>query len=132
MQRLCSRFRSMASLQYIPKLQTHNSFSIPNRLLCISPNSIRPLFTHSVISPDFRPLFSSPSVLHISHSSPLPLNFMQVRQITAKQRKRKLKSRKPMTPVISKAKKYKIKGYSYVHDFKDTHPFTHIYVFHNA
>ncbi|CAA0838820.1 Ribosomal protein L35 [Striga hermonthica] len=36
----------------------------------------------------------------------------QVRYITAKQRKRKLKSRKPMTPVVSKVKKIKIKGYS--------------------
>ncbi|CAI9759506.1 unnamed protein product [Fraxinus pennsylvanica] len=113
MQRLCCRFRSMASLQYTPKLQTHNSFSIPNRLLPTSPNSIRPLFTHSVISPDFKPLFSAPSVPHISQYSPLPSpHLMQVRQITAKQRKRKLKSRKPMTPVTSKVKKYKIKGYS--------------------
>nr|GMD74716.1 putative ribosomal protein L35 [Ipomoea batatas] len=43
-------------------------------------------------------------------------HFMQVRHITAKQKKRKLKSRKPMTPVVSKVKKIKIKGYS---SFKD-------------
>ncbi|KAL2547945.1 Ribosomal protein L35 [Forsythia ovata] len=113
MQRWCSRFRSMAALHYTARLHTHNSFSIPNRPLCTSPNSIRPLFTHSVISPDFKPLFNAPSILHISHSSLLPPpHFMQVRQITAKQRTRKLKSRKPMTPVTSKLKKYKIKCYS--------------------
>lgn len=37
-----------------------------------------------------------------------------MRHITAKQREKKLKSRKPRAPVISKVKKIKMKFYSYV------------------
>ncbi|KAJ9556187.1 hypothetical protein OSB04_010801 [Centaurea solstitialis] len=45
-------------------------------------------------------------------SSSLPLSFMQVRHLTLKQRKRKLKSRQPLSPVVSKLKKIKMKSYS--------------------
>lgn len=88
-----------------------HSFSA-GRLLHSSPNLFHkpPIITRSLIAPYLSSHISAslfPS--HISHS---PLSLIQVRHITAKQRKRKLKSRQPMTPIVSKVKKIKIKGYS--------------------
>ncbi|KAI3453865.1 hypothetical protein Pfo_010528 [Paulownia fortunei] len=111
-QRWCSRLRLLAALHSVPKPhhQQHHSF-ISNRLLHTSPNLLHKphIFAHSVISPDFKPLLNAPPFPHLSYS---PISLTQVRHITAKQRKRKLKSRKPMTPVTSKVKKVKIKCYS--------------------
>ncbi|XP_071700419.1 uncharacterized protein [Rutidosis leptorrhynchoides] len=91
----------------------------------------------SFISPNFNPLlFNSPSTSQLfilfmncivnyspstsqvtrttisNHASSPPISYMQVRHLTLKQRKRKLKSRQPLTPVVSKLKKYKMKSYS--------------------
>lgn len=111
MQRWCSKLRSLAALRSIPN--THHHPLPPYRLLHTATNPIinKP-FTHSILSPTFKPLCHGGPVSFPTHSSLLPLSFMQVRYITAKQRKRKLKSRKPMTPITSKVKKIKMKFYS--------------------
>ncbi|KAG8382081.1 hypothetical protein BUALT_Bualt05G0039400 [Buddleja alternifolia] len=115
MQRWCSKLR-LAALHSAPKPHHHHhrghSF-ISNRLLHISPNLLihKPhiINPQSLISPTFQSFFNASPSPHLSHS---PISLTQVRCITAKQRKRKLKSRKPMTPIISKVKKVKIKFYS--------------------
>ncbi|KAI3468565.1 hypothetical protein Pfo_025228 [Paulownia fortunei] len=113
MQRWCWRLRSLAALHSSLKPHHHHRYSVyPNRLLHTSPNLLHKpqIITHSVISPYFTPqLNASPLLSHLSRTS---LYLIQVRSITTKQRKRKLKSRKPMTPVTSKVKKIKIKCYS--------------------
>lgn len=67
----------------------------------------------------FKPLFSPcsfsrPSLPFYSFSSSLaPFSCVQIRHISAKDKKRKkARERKPMTPVTSKTKKFKIKGFS--------------------
>ncbi|KAL7150517.1 hypothetical protein ABFS83_05G117900 [Erythranthe nasuta] len=114
MQRWCSKLRHLAAVTSIPKPHHHHHRrllpSVSNRFLHISPNLLhKPTFTHSVISPNFKPLLDAPPFSHFSYS---PISLTQVRHITAKQRVRKLKSRQPMTPIKSKVKKIKIKGYS--------------------
>ncbi|XP_031096814.1 uncharacterized protein LOC116001049 [Ipomoea triloba] len=116
MQRWCSKLRSVAVLRSTQQ----KPYFHPYRLLHSSPNLLhKPLF-HSLISSNFKHLpyahLSTPLPSIAAHSSLYPSSLMQVRHITAKQKKRKLKSRKPMTPVVSKVKKIKIKGYS---SFKD-------------
>ncbi|XP_059299299.1 uncharacterized protein LOC132051998 [Lycium ferocissimum] len=109
MQRWCSKLRSLAVLRSTPI--THNTL-LPYRVVHTVTTPInRSLFTHSSLIP---PTFIKP----LSRNGPSlpPLSFTQVRYITAKQRKRKLKSRKPMTPITSKVKKIKMKFYS---SFKD-------------
>ncbi|GER30299.1 50S ribosomal protein L35 [Striga asiatica] len=109
----CSRLRLAAAINSIPKAHHHHHRQpiIPSRLLHTCPNFPQAprIFSQSLISPNFKPLLSSPPFPQLCHS---PIALTQVRYITAKQRKRKLKSRKPMTPVVSKVKKIKIKGYS--------------------
>ncbi|XP_011074815.1 uncharacterized protein LOC105159442 [Sesamum indicum] len=114
-QRWCSRLRLLAALHSIPKPQPrhhlyHRSF-VSNRLFHTSHNLLpKPhIVTHSVISPSFKTLLDVHPFPQMSQS---PLYLTQVRHITAKQRERKLKSRKPRTPVTSKVKKIKIKCYS--------------------
>ncbi|KAK6117018.1 hypothetical protein DH2020_049262 [Rehmannia glutinosa] len=110
MQRWCSRLRQLAALHSIPRPHHHGHSFISNRLLQTSPNLLhKHIFAHSVVSPNCKLLLNAPPAPHLCYS---PIFLTQVRHITAKQRKRKLKSRKPMTPVISKVKKVKIKGYS--------------------
>ncbi|KAJ8557892.1 hypothetical protein K7X08_004658 [Anisodus acutangulus] len=101
MQRWCSKLRPLAALRSTPT-------TLPYRVIHTAI-----INRHSLIMKPFcrdNP-FSFPN-----HSSLLPLSFTQVRYITAKQRKKKLKSRKPMTPITSKVKKIKMKFYS---SFKD-------------
>ncbi|KAL3645769.1 hypothetical protein CASFOL_010949 [Castilleja foliolosa] len=107
MQRWCSKLRLLAPLHSTPK--PHSIIS--NHLLHTSPNLLHKpyIFSHSLISPNLKPLLSAPPFPHFSH---FPVSLTQVRYITAKQRKRKLKCRRPMPPVVSKVKKIKIKGYS--------------------
>ncbi|KAH6783478.1 Ribosomal protein L35 [Perilla frutescens var. hirtella] len=113
MQRWCWRLRSLAALHSSPKLYHHHlHYLSAGRLLHTSPNLFHkpPIITRSLIAPY---LSSHISASHFpSHMSQSLLSLIQVRSITAKQRKRKLKSRRPMTPVVSKVKKIKIKGYS--------------------
>lgn len=110
MQRWCSKLRSVAALRSTPN--THHSL-LPYRLLHTPTNPIvNRLFTHSVRDPSFVSISHGGPISFPTHSSLLPLSLMQVRYITAKQRKRKLKSRKPMTPITSKVKKIKMKFYS--------------------
>ncbi|XP_042034438.1 uncharacterized protein LOC121789730 [Salvia splendens] len=108
MQRWCWRLRSLAALAS----STHLRPPAAARLLHTSPSLFHkpPIATRSLIAPYFSSHISASTFPSpITHS---PLSLIQVRHITAKQRKRKLKSRKPMTPVVSKVKKVKIKGYS--------------------
>ncbi|KAD4385011.1 hypothetical protein E3N88_25179 [Mikania micrantha] len=118
MQRCCSKLRSLAVLRSsssFPKPQPPSHNHLRHRLFHSStPNFV----SKSLIAPSmsFHPLLSTPpSTLQVtttSNHASLPLSFMQVRYLTLKQRKRKLKSRKPPTPVVSKLKKIKMKSYS--------------------
>ncbi|KAI3522334.1 hypothetical protein L1887_00026 [Cichorium endivia] len=125
MQRWCSKLRSLGVVRLsspFPKPQ--QLLSSPHHHLrrglfhSSAPNlGNKSLITHSTISPNFGSLlFTAPSVLQVTasanRSSSLPLSLMQVRHLTLKQRKRKLKSRQPPTPVVSKLKKIKMKSYS--------------------
>ncbi|CAH9133028.1 unnamed protein product [Cuscuta epithymum] len=112
MQRWCSKLRSLAALH-----STHqNPYVLPHPPLHSSPHLFQKSIFYSVLPSNFKHIpygsISAPPPPLFAHSSHHPASFMQVRHITAKQRKRKLKSRKPMTPVVSKVKKIKIKGYS--------------------
>ncbi|KAM3375378.1 putative protein isoform X1 [Capsicum galapagoense] len=110
MKRWCSKLRSIAALR--STANSHYPF-VPYRVIHTATNSIvNRTFTYSIFSPSFKPICNGGSFSFPTHSSLLPLSFTQVRYITAKQRKRKLKSRKPMTPITSKVKKIKIKFYS--------------------
>ncbi|KAG6409791.1 hypothetical protein SASPL_127833 [Salvia splendens] len=135
MQRWCSRFRSLAALASSNLLRP----STATRFIHTSPTLFHkpPIITRYLIAPNFSshisasafpsPIsqsphsvdgFGSPAVLLSTAGAAVPNprltpdELIQARYITAKQRKRKLKSRKPMTPVVSKVKKVKIKGYS--------------------
>ncbi|XP_009777485.1 uncharacterized protein LOC107825619 [Nicotiana tabacum] len=109
MQRWCTKLRSLAVLRSTPN--THHP--LPYRLLTTATNPIHRPFTRTLFSSSFTPISHGPiSFPSSTHSSLLPSSFTQVRYITAKQKKRKLKSRKPMTPVTSKVKKIKMKFYS--------------------
>ncbi|KVH98349.1 hypothetical protein Ccrd_023437, partial [Cynara cardunculus var. scolymus] len=125
MQRWCSKLRLLAvvrSSSSFPKSQQPPPYlhrHLRTRLFHSStPNFLnKSLITPSMISPNFHPLLcTSPSRLQVTTSSirasSLPLSFMQVRHLTLKQRKRKLKSRQPLSPVVSKLKKIKMKSYS--------------------
>ncbi|KAL6578690.1 hypothetical protein OROMI_008906 [Orobanche minor] len=111
MQRWCSKLRLLAPLRSVPKPHHHIHSIVSDRLLHTSSNLLyRPhILANSLFSPSFKPFLNAPPVPHICYSQ---IYLTQVRHITAKQRKRKLKSRRPTTPVISKVKKIKIKGYS--------------------
>ncbi|KAL3500063.1 hypothetical protein ACH5RR_039156 [Cinchona calisaya] len=111
MQRWCSKFRSLAPALH-SSAKPQNFTSIAKRSLHISANLLNKTTTHFPISPNFVLLRNAPQISHPSSSIPSLLSLLQVRYITAKQRKRKLKSRKPMTPITSKVKKIKIKCYS--------------------
>ncbi|KAG9139988.1 hypothetical protein Leryth_010516 [Lithospermum erythrorhizon] len=109
MQRWWSNLRRIASF---PKSQSTTSLYYSHRFLHSSSNcrlqaSLFSFNGHSSISPPspYFPLFNNSSLL-------IPTSLLQVRHITAKQRKRKLKSRRPATPIVSKVKKIKMKGYS--------------------
>ncbi|KAI3687236.1 hypothetical protein L1987_80930 [Smallanthus sonchifolius] len=122
MQRCCSKLRSLAVLRprsSFPKPQPQPQLPplhhLRRRLFHSStPNLLsKSLIAPSIISPNVRPML--PSTLQLTTSSnrtSSPLSFMQVRHLTLKQRKRKLKSRKPPSPVVSKLKKIKMKSYS--------------------
>lgn len=125
MQRWCSKLRLLAvvrSSSSFPKPQQQPPYllhHLRSRLFHSStPNFLnKSLILPSTISPNFRPLLcTSSSTLQVTPSSirasSLPLSFMQVRHLTLKQRKRKLKSRQPPSPVVSKLKKIKMKSYS--------------------
>ncbi|CAI9095181.1 OLC1v1031065C1 [Oldenlandia corymbosa var. corymbosa] len=113
MQRWCSKLRAIYStLQSPAKPQNPYSLtSISRRSLHISPNLINKSPSCSSVLPQFKSLRNALEIPCPS-TSPLALSFLQVRHITAKQKERKLKSRKPMTPIVSKVKKIKMKFYS--------------------
>ncbi|XP_076927416.1 uncharacterized protein LOC143590967 [Bidens hawaiensis] len=106
-------FRSLAALR-LPsqppltplRRRVFNSSSSMTKSPLISPSILRP--TPLLL------LFNTPSPLRLTSNQPssLPLSLMQVRHLTLKQRKRKLKSRQPPSPVVSKLNKIKIKSYS--------------------
>ncbi|XP_073314580.1 uncharacterized protein [Primulina huaijiensis] len=124
MQRWSSGLRSLTALLSNPEfysrrcLLRHCHPFDSDRLLHTSPRKllhISQMIGHSLICPNFKPLLNSPPSPHLSHSTPFPpaVCLIQMRHITAvKQRERKLKSRKPRTPVVSKVKKIKMKFYS--------------------
>ncbi|XP_050376428.1 uncharacterized protein LOC126793839 [Argentina anserina] len=105
MQRLCSKLRSF------PISSLSSSSSLPrssprlHRSLHFSSNT-----THSWSSS--RSVFnahSTPLLVASLRSSTFPISMVQVRYVSSRERKNR---RKPMTPVTSKIKKVKIKGYS--------------------
>ncbi|KAF5946957.1 hypothetical protein HYC85_017185 [Camellia sinensis] len=91
-----------------------------HRLLHSSPQFLHTPLSLSLISSNFKPLFNAsspsnhPSLLNqMVLSPPLPhLSFIQVRHLTKKEMKEKMKKFKPRTPVKSKLKKIKMKCYS--------------------
>ncbi|KAK9072039.1 hypothetical protein SSX86_008471 [Deinandra increscens subsp. villosa] len=115
MQRWCSKLRSIAVLlRPFPKPQIHLP-SPPYHRQFHSSTLSKSLITPSITSSRFHPLLlftSSSTLTTFNRASSLPLSSMQVRYLTLKQRKRKLKSRQPPTPVVSKLKKIKMKSYS--------------------
>lgn len=114
MQRWCSKLRLLSAIHSKPKAQLSFSYS-PHRLLHSSPNLLLKPRTFTSFYPNFNPPFNTSlaSQLSVTNYTPiLPPSFMQVRYLTLKQRKRKLKSRRPTTPVVSKLKKTKMKFYS--------------------
>ncbi|XP_073131163.1 uncharacterized protein [Henckelia pumila] len=124
MQRWSSGLRSLAALLSNPEfcgrrclIRRREPFD-SDRLLHTSPIKllhISQMTGHSLICPNFKPLLTAPPSPHLSHSTSFPpaVSLIQMRHITAaKQRERKLKSRKPRTPVVSKVKKIKMKFYS--------------------
>ncbi|KAL4560765.1 hypothetical protein LXL04_032919 [Taraxacum kok-saghyz] len=115
MQRWCSKLRSLGFVRL------SSPFPKPQQLLSSPHHHLRrglfhssgpnignkSLITHSMTSSNFSSLlFNAPSALQVTASSnrspALPLS----------QRKRKLKSRQPLSPVVSKLKKIKMKSYS--------------------
>ncbi|XP_023753736.1 uncharacterized protein LOC111902095 [Lactuca sativa] len=130
MQRWCSKLRLLGGLSSstFPKPQPQQLLSSPHHHhhhhlhhslfhSAASNLSNKSLITHSMISPpNFGSLLLSSTLQQLTESSnrssSLPLSVMQVRHLTLKQRKRKLKSRQPLTPVVSKLKKIKMKSYS--------------------
>ncbi|XP_027183078.1 uncharacterized protein LOC113781359 [Coffea eugenioides] len=113
MQRWCSKLRTLASALH-SSAKPQNPTPISIRPLHISPNLLNKSTAQFANIPKFKALQNVPQVPHPSNSNPshLPLSFFQVRHITAKQRKRRLKSRQPLTPITSKVKKIKMKCYS--------------------
>ncbi|RAL41571.1 hypothetical protein DM860_013105 [Cuscuta australis] len=113
MQKWCSKLRCLAALHSTTR---QSPYHLPRRLLHSSSYRFQKSLFHFALSSNFKHLshgsISPPLISLPVQSSLYPASFMQVRHITAKQKKRKLKSRKPMTPVVSKVKKLKIKGYS--------------------
>uniref|UniRef100_A0A7N0U4Y9 50S ribosomal protein L35 n=1 Tax=Kalanchoe fedtschenkoi TaxID=63787 RepID=A0A7N0U4Y9_KALFE len=99
MQRLCSKFRSMAvaHAHFQTRRFIHHSPPLPSPIL----NNP----TRSLLYPP--PLTSRPSAF-VAQSPLLPFSFVQVRHLTPKDRKK----RKMLTPTVSKLKKYKLKFYS--------------------
>ncbi|KAM7507277.1 hypothetical protein LguiA_017730 [Lonicera macranthoides] len=123
MQRWCSKLRSLAVALHSSATTTTRSSSqllslSSPRFIHSSPSHLLPQIPLIPSSSNFiKPLFSSPSTPQIlfcnHHASLLPLSsLIQVRHLTLKQRKRKLKIRRPPTPVVSKLKKTKMKYYS--------------------
>ncbi|XP_071701501.1 uncharacterized protein [Rutidosis leptorrhynchoides] len=132
MQRLCSKLRSLTAFRspsssstFIkpppPQLPSFHHRLRGRFFHSSPPNPLTKTLNHrhSFISPNFHPLvFNSPSTSQLTrtavsnHASSSPISYMQVRHLTLKQRKRKLKSRQPLSPVVSKLKKYKMKSYS--------------------
>ncbi|MFS7996957.1 putative ribosomal protein L35 [Helianthus anomalus] len=105
MQRWCSKLRSLALLRASSSLPSPKSqpLVLHHRRLFHSNHLTKTLI---VSRP---PLL--PSRLPVTATSSLPA-LMQVRYLTLKQRKRKLKCRQPPSPVVSKLKKIKMKSYS--------------------
>ena len=131
MQRWYSKFRSVAA----SVVRSQSSFHKPlinqqqrlfhssiNKTLIISSSPFPSSFAAAAASPS---IFSHLIITHPRTSSVSPLTG-QVRHLTLKQRKRKLKCRQPPSPIVSKLKKYKIKPYSYVSQRKH---FSFIYLF---
>ncbi|XP_010529237.1 PREDICTED: uncharacterized protein LOC104806179 [Tarenaya hassleriana] len=119
MQRFCSKLRSFA----VQSNQNLSFITAHRRLLHHSPPQYRQQtlgFARSKWSfvpaaHDGLPLANrvSPVAAGSMGSSLLPYHFAQVRNITSKERKAKWKKKwRPRTPVTSKVKKIKIKGYS--------------------
>ncbi|KDP30358.1 hypothetical protein JCGZ_17087 [Jatropha curcas] len=117
MQRLCTKFRSLAgrSIKTVPAL----SFS--SRLIHSCPQLQRPLLFASashkwnlsipLFNVSSQSSFQSPSQAFQSpqRSSAILPSLVHVRHVSSRERR---KRRKPMTPVTSKVKKIKMKSYS--------------------
>lgn len=122
MQRWYSKFRSVAATV----VRSQSSFHKPlinhqqqqrlfhssiNKTLIISSSPFPSSFAAAASPSIFSHLIITPRTSSLPLVSPLT---GQVRHLTLKQRKRKLKCRQPPSPIVSKLKKYKIKPYSYV------------------
>ncbi|XP_047342191.1 uncharacterized protein LOC124945746 [Impatiens glandulifera] len=121
MQRWLPKLRSFAALNSI---QTPNQTSfthISRRLLHLTPQPITSTRIQSdIFFSRLGSSFNGSNTLQLNQygygSSLLPHSFVQVRHLTKKEMKAKMKKFKPRTPITSKLKKYKLKGYS---SFKD-------------
>ncbi|PRQ19053.1 putative ribosomal protein L35 [Rosa chinensis] len=110
MQRLCSKLRSLplqSAHKTLPSLSSSSSWLRSSRPLHFASNSSHTWSSTSLFNAHSP---TQPSLLLASlRSSTFPISMVQVRHVSSSERK---KRRKPMTPVTSKIKKYKIKGYS--------------------
>ncbi|KAM0061522.1 putative ribosomal protein L35 [Helianthus debilis subsp. tardiflorus] len=105
MQRWCSKLRSLALLRASSSPSPKSQPLVHHHRRLFHSNDLTK--TLIISRPPLLPSTSATSIL----PSSVPA-LMQVRYLTLKQRKRKLKCRQPPTPVVSKLKKIKMKSYS--------------------
>ncbi|KAJ1431115.1 Ribosomal protein L35, non-mitochondrial [Sesbania bispinosa] len=104
MQRWVTKLRSLA-------VQSRQALPPPSCRRLIHHSPPQPLYSASTNRCSRPPFNFSPWPLQLRASPPSPfsLSFVQVRNVSSRERK---KRRKPMTPVNSKIKKTKMKSYS--------------------
>ncbi|KAJ6308409.1 hypothetical protein OIU76_018067 [Salix suchowensis] len=110
MQRLCTKFRSLASISSSQRL-LHSSQQFYQRPLHFAAASSKWSRNGFLLNTSSSLTIQLPSLpfLPSFRLSPLSLSLVQVRHVSSRERK---KSRKPITPLTSKVKKFKMKAYS--------------------
>ncbi|XP_061977925.1 uncharacterized protein LOC133698841 isoform X2 [Populus nigra] len=110
MQRLCTKLRSLASVSSSHRL-LHSSPQFFHRPLHFAAASSKWSLNGSLLNTSSSLPIQLPSLpfLPSFRLSPLSHPLVQVRHVSSRERK---KNRKPMTPLTSKVKKFKMKAYS--------------------
>ncbi|PNT54302.1 hypothetical protein POPTR_001G133600v4 [Populus trichocarpa] len=110
MQRLCTKLRSLASVSSSHRL-LHSSPQFYHRPLHFAAASSKWSLNGSLLNTSSSLPIQLPSLpfLPSFRLSPLSDPLVQVRHVSSRERK---KNRKPMTPLTSKVKKFKMKAYS--------------------
>ncbi|KAI5601883.1 hypothetical protein BDE02_01G120900 [Populus trichocarpa] len=110
MQRLCTKLRSLASVSSSHRL-LHSSPQFFHRPLHFAAASSKWSLNGSILNTSSSLPIQLPSLpfLPSFRLSPLSHPLVQVRHVSSRERK---KNRKPMTPLTSKVKKFKMKAYS--------------------